>query len=41
VVTRTPEIVPVVRNVSGFLIGAIVAFLTPVFGNPPPADDNA
>lgn len=41
VVTRTPELVPVVRNVSGFLIGAIVAFLTPVFGNPPPADDNA
>ena len=39
VVTRTPELVPVIRNVSGFLIGLIVAFLTPVFGNPPPADD--
>ncbi|EDX86838.1 hypothetical protein S7335_4545 [Synechococcus sp. PCC 7335] len=41
VVTRTPELLPVIRNVSGFLIGAIVAFLTPVFGSPPPADDNA
>jgi hypothetical protein len=38
VVTRTPELLPVIRNVSGFLIGVIVAFLTPVFGNPPPAD---
>lgn len=41
VVTRTPELLPVIRNVSGFLIGAIVAFLTPVFGSPPPADDKA
>lgn len=41
VVTRTPELLPVIRNVAGFLIGAIVAFLTPVFGNPPPADDRA
>jgi len=39
VVTRTPEILPVVRNVSGFLIGLIVAFLTPVFGNPPAAEE--
>lgn len=39
VVTRTPELLPVIRNVSGFLIGALVAFLTPVFGNPPPADN--
>ena len=41
VVTRTPELLPVIRNVSGFLIGLIVAFLTPVFGSPPPADDRA
>ena len=41
VVTRTPELLPVIRNVSGFLIGLIVAFLTPVFGSPPPADDQA
>ena len=41
VVTRTPELLPVIRNVAGFLIGAIVAFLTPVFGDPPPADDRA
>ncbi len=39
VVTRTPELLPVIRNVSGFLIGLIVAFLTPVFGSPPPAKD--
>ena len=41
VVTRTPELVPVVRNCAGFLMGLIVAFLTPVFGNPPAADDGA
>lgn len=41
VVTRTPEILPVVRNVAGFVIGLIVAFLTPAFGSPPPADDQA
>lgn len=41
VVTRTSELLPVVRNVSGFLIGVIVAFITPAFGNPPSADDNA
>lgn len=41
VVTRTPELLPVIRNVLGFLIGLIVAFLTPVFGSPPPADDKA
>lgn len=41
VVTRTPELLPVIRNVSGFIIGAVVAFLTPAFGAPPPADDNA
>ena len=41
VVTRTPELLPVIRNVAGFLIGLIVAFLTPVFGNPPPADDRS
>ncbi|MEL6814083.1 MAG: TPM domain-containing protein [Cyanobacteria bacterium J06598_3] len=40
VVTRTPELLPVVRNVSGFIIGAVVAFLTPAFGSPPPAEDN-
>lgn len=40
VVTRTPELLPVIRNVSGFLIGALVAFLTPVFGQPP-VDDQA
>ncbi|MEM6452489.1 MAG: TPM domain-containing protein [Cyanobacteria bacterium P01_D01_bin.105] len=41
VVTRTPELLPVIRNVLGFVIGVVVAFLTPVFGNPPAADDQA
>lgn len=30
VVTRTSEWLPLVRNISGFLIGALVAYLTPV-----------
>jgi hypothetical protein len=34
-VTRTSEWLPLVRNVSGFAMGAIVAFLSPVFGRPP------
>ena len=41
VVTRTPELLPVIRNVLGFVVGLVVAFLTPVFGNPPAADDKA
>lgn len=35
VVTRTAEWLPLVRNVAGFAIGLLVAFLTPVFGQPP------
>ncbi|MBE9079818.1 TPM domain-containing protein [Romeria aff. gracilis LEGE 07310] len=35
VVTRTPDLLPVIRNVAGFAIGALVAFLTPAFGPPP------
>lgn len=35
VVTRTPDLLPVIRNVAGFMIGALVAFLTPAFGSPP------
>ena len=31
VVTRTSEWLPLVRNISGFLIGALVAYLSPVF----------
>ncbi len=31
VVTRTSEWLPLVRNISGFAIGALVAYLTPVF----------
>jgi hypothetical protein len=32
VVTRTSDWLPVFRNVAGFAIGALVAFLTPVLG---------
>ncbi|MCU0546174.1 MAG: TPM domain-containing protein [Oscillatoriaceae cyanobacterium Prado104] len=31
VVTRTAELLPLVRNVAGFAMGALAAFLTPVF----------
>lgn len=34
VVTRTSEALPLVRNIAGFLIGALVAFLTPGFSAP-------
>ncbi|BAZ38293.1 hypothetical protein NIES4101_42300 [Calothrix sp. NIES-4101] len=35
VVTRTSEWLPLVRNIAGFAMGAIVAYLSPVFGRPP------
>jgi hypothetical protein len=34
VVTRTSDWLPLARNFAGFAIGALVAFLTPVFGQP-------
>jgi energy-converting hydrogenase Eha subunit A len=34
VVTRTSEWLPLFRNVAGFLIGALVAYLTPMFNRP-------
>ncbi|MGD1907534.1 MAG: TPM domain-containing protein [Leptolyngbyaceae cyanobacterium] len=34
VVTRTSDWLPLVRNISGFVIGALVAFLTPAFSDP-------
>lgn len=33
VVTRTPDWLPVVRNVAGFALGALVAYLSPILGN--------
>ena len=35
VITRTADWLPLVRNIAGFAIGLLVAFLTPVFGQPP------
>jgi len=34
VITRTSEWLPLVRNISGFLIGALVAYLSPIFSRP-------
>ena len=34
VISRTSDLLPVVRNVAGFLIGVLVAYLTPAFGTP-------
>lgn len=34
VVTRTSDWLPLVRNISGFLIGALVAYLSPIFSRP-------
>ncbi|MEM8810380.1 MAG: TPM domain-containing protein [Cyanobacteria bacterium P01_G01_bin.38] len=34
VVTRTNDWLPLTRNVAGFVVGALVAFLTPAFGGP-------
>lgn len=33
VVTRTPEFLPLFRNVIGFVLGAVVAFLSPTFNS--------
>ncbi len=40
VVTRTNDWLPVVRNVSGFLIGVLVAYLSPIFNQSPGAENN-
>jgi hypothetical protein len=39
VITRTAEWLPLFRNIAGFAIGALVAFLAPVFG-PPSASES-
>ncbi len=39
VITRTAEWLPLFRNIAGFAIGGLVAFLAPVFG-PPPASES-
>ncbi len=39
VVTRTSDWVPLLRNVAGFAIGALVAFLTPAFSAPPAQEE--
>ena len=33
VVTRTPEFLPLFRNCIGFVLGAVVAFLSPTFNS--------
>ncbi|MEM7726740.1 MAG: TPM domain-containing protein [Cyanobacteria bacterium P01_A01_bin.45] len=38
VLTRTNDWLPLVRNISGFLIGLLVAYLSPVFSQPPTSE---
>lgn len=40
VVTRTSDWVPLARNVSGFALGAIAAYLLPVLSNTPSSESN-
>lgn len=40
VVSRTAEWLPLLRNVAGFVIGALVAYLTPVVGSPSEASSS-
>ncbi|MFB2834639.1 TPM domain-containing protein [Floridanema evergladense] len=40
VVSRTAEWLPLLRNVAGFVIGALVAYLTPALGSPPEASSS-
>ncbi|WP_373542530.1 TPM domain-containing protein [Chamaesiphon sp.] len=39
VVTRTAEWVPLLRNCAGFIIGVLVAYLTPVLGQSNPSEE--
>lgn len=38
VVTRTADWLPLLRNIAGFLMGALVAFLSPMFGASPTSE---
>jgi hypothetical protein len=38
IVTRTPEFLPLFRNIIGFALGAVVAFLSPTFVQNPSSD---
>ncbi|MCC0179606.1 TPM domain-containing protein [Waterburya agarophytonicola K14] len=38
IVTRTPEFLPLFRNIIGFMLGAVVAFLSPTFIETPTSD---
>jgi hypothetical protein len=38
VVSRTQEWLPLFRNISGFLIGALVAYLSPTFNRSPASE---
>ncbi len=40
VVTRTPEVLPLFRNVIGFMLGAVVAFLSPSFMKQTPSEES-
>jgi hypothetical protein len=38
VITRTAELLPLVRNIAGFALGALVAYLTPVLSGSSPSE---
>ncbi|MBW4501681.1 MAG: TPM domain-containing protein [Scytonema hyalinum WJT4-NPBG1] len=40
VVTRTNDWLPITRNISGFLIGALVAYLSPIFSRSSPSAED-
>ena len=40
VVTRTADFLPLTRNVIGFMLGAVVAFLSPTFMNSNPSEES-
>ena len=41
VVTRTSEWLPIFRNVMGFFMGALVAFIAPMFSQPAPSESES
>ena len=40
VIIRTPELLPLLRNIIGFMLGAVVAYLSPMFAKAPTSENN-
>ena len=41
VIIRTPDFLPLFRNIIGFMLGAVVAYLSPTFIETPAPDSEA